>query len=205
MIMVISHYGLGMVKIALGERVIVFNPIGKEANREPVRFGADLALVSLHDAAYNGVSEVSRGERVPFVIDGPGEYEVEGIFVRGLAAGGAGGKINTIYLLVLDGLRLVHLGMPEKPDLSDSLVEALGAIDLLFLPISNGSWSSKAAAAVVTLVEPKVVVPVNFDSRSLPLFLKEMGEEKKDAIESWTLKRKDLAEKEGEVVIIKSF
>lgn len=203
--MVISHYGLGMVKIQLGERVIVFNPIGKGTEVEPVKFGADLALVSLGDAACNGVEQVSRGERVPFVIDGPGEYEVEGVFVQGFATPGPGGRINTCYLMVLDGIRLVHLGVMAAVDLPDALVESLGAIDILFLPIDTGLLEPKAAAKMVNLLEPKAVVPVNFGPAALATFLREMGEESGQPLESWTLKKKDLADEGTPVVVIKSF
>lgn len=208
--MVISHYGLGMVKITLGERVIVFSPIGKRADSpaggEPVKFGADLALVSLNDAAYNGVEQVTRGEKKPFVIDGPGEYEVEGNFIQGFATAGPGSRINTVYLLVLDGLRLVHLGALAETTVSDKLVEALGAIDILFLPVGQGDLlETKAAARIATLLEPRAVVPVNYNQKTLAAFLKEMGEEKSGAVESWAVKKKDLVEKEGEVMVVKSF
>lgn len=201
--MIINHYGLGMVKVALGERVIVFNPIGDKASREPVKFGADIALVSLQDSGYNGVRQVSRGERVPFLIDGPGEYEVDGNFIRGFTTVGPGGRINTAYLLVLDGVRLVHLGALAAPELKNEVVEALGAVDVLCLPLAN--LETKAASKLITLLKPQVVVPVDYDDKNLAAFLKDQGEEGNGARESWTFKKKDLAGKEGEVMLIKSF
>ncbi|MCC6290496.1 MBL fold metallo-hydrolase [Candidatus Nomurabacteria bacterium] len=202
--MVISHFGLGMVKVQLGDRVIVFNPIGKGADIEPTKFGADLALVSLRDSAYNGVEQVSRGDRVPFVIDSPGEYEIAGDFVQGFSTSGPSEKINVAYLLVLDGVRLAHLGALAKPELPDSVVETLGKIDVIFLPISDDLLGPKGANKLATLLEPRVVVPVNFDAKGLAAFLKDMGETV-EPIDSWTMKRKDLVDKEGEVVVIKSF
>ena len=203
--MVISHYGLGMVKIQQGDWIAVFNPIGTGSELEPVKFGADLALVSLQDSDYNGVNHVSRGERVPFLIDGAGEYEVEGNFIQGFSTLGPSGKINTVYLLVIDGVRLVHLGALAESTLSDKLVEALGTIDLLFLPVGGGLLDTKQAAKLATVLEAKVVVPVNFDQKSLPAFLKETGEEEVKSLETWTMKKKDLVDKAGDVVVIKSF
>lgn len=207
----IQHFGLGMVKVQLGERVIVFNPIGRgvtpPAGGEPTKFGADLALVSLRDTAYNGVEQVSRGDRVPFVIDGPGEYEIMGDFVRGFATAGPSEKINVVYLLVLDNTRLVHLGALAKPELANEIVEALGQIDILFVPVGDppvGELGPKGAAKLATLLEPRAVVPVNFDAKSLSAFLKEAGETVA-SVESWTVKKKDLSEKEGDVVVVKSF
>ncbi|MEK7650361.1 MAG: MBL fold metallo-hydrolase [Patescibacteria group bacterium] len=206
--MIISHYGLGMVKIQQGDWVVAFNPIGKGADQEVVKFGADLALVSLSDAGYAGVEQVSRADRVPFVIDGPGEYEVEGNLIRGFATIGPGQKINTVYLLQLEGARLVHLGALAEAELSNETVEALGTIDILFAPLAEpaeGGLGPKGAAKLATKLEPRVIVPVNFSSSSLALFLKEMGEEKLEAVESWTVKKKELSEKAGDVVVIKSF
>src|SRR3990167_6475574 len=100
--MIISHYGLGMVKIQQGETVVVFNPIGEvprgRGDLKTLKFGADIALVSLNDPGYNGVANAARGERVPLLVDGPGEYEVGGIFIKGFATG----KINTAYLVTLE-------------------------------------------------------------------------------------------------------
>ncbi len=207
--MIINHYGLGMVKVALGERVIVFNPIGDKASREPVKFGADIALVSLGDNGYNGVRHVSRGERVPFVIDGPGEYEVDGNFIKGFATAGpaaggqAGGRINTAYLLVLDGVRLVHLGALASAALPNEVVEALGAVDVLFLPLAN--LEAKAASKLLTLLKPRAVVPVDYDEKGLNAFLKDQGEEGNGVMEGWTFKKKDLSDKESQVMVVKSF
>lgn len=197
--MVISHYGLGMVKIQLGERVMVFNPNGHQA-----KFGADLALVSLHDADYNDVGAASRGERVPFVIEGPGEYEVDGVFIKGFQTTGPSGKINTAYLVVLDSVRLVHLGALAESTLPAATIEAMGTIDILFVPVAGGLLEPKAAAKIATTLEPRAIVPVNYESGSLAAFLKELGEEQVEPVASWSIKKKDLSDKEAQVVIIKS-
>jgi hypothetical protein len=108
--MVISYFGIGMVKVQLGDTVMVFNPIGHSKIHKPVKFGSDLALVSLLDPEWNGVENASRGERAPFIINGPGEYEVSGIFVKGLLSAGPARAVNTIYTVLFDDIRLVHLG-----------------------------------------------------------------------------------------------
>jgi L-ascorbate metabolism protein UlaG (beta-lactamase superfamily) len=205
--MVISHFGGGMVKIGQGDKIAVFNPIGESASFKPVRFGADLALVSLADPLYNGVGNVARGDRVPFAITGPGEYEIGGIFIKGYAAGGSDGRSNTVYSLILEGINLVHLGALAAEDLPPAVVEELGVIDILFVPAGNEKLiSAKAAGKLTTKLSPRVIVPVDYDSEeSLTKFLKEMGEEKAPRSESLQVKRKDLLDKEGEVMVIKSF
>lgn len=211
--MVISHYGAGMIKITQGETTLVFNPIGESAAFKPVKFGADLALVSLNDSRYNGAENAARGERVPFLVNGPGEYEVGGIFVKGFATEGPAGKINTVYSLVLEGTNLVHLGALANADLSAGqvglpakAVEELGTIDVLFVPVGNDFLPTKAAAKVATNLESRLVIPVDYESEvALKTFLKEFGAEKAETVESLSLKRKDILDKEGEVVVIKSF
>src|SRR3989344_6269327 len=140
--MVISHYGLGMVKVQQGETVLVFNPIDQVSKERPdlktLKFGADVALVSLNDPAYNGISNAARGDRVPFSATGPGEYEIGGVFVKGFDTAGPEAKINTAYSVGFEQLRLLHLGALTDPKLSDKLAEGVGAVDILFVPVGNG-------------------------------------------------------------------
>lgn len=198
--MIISYYGLGFVKIQAGDLVLVCNPTSRLPRRQVVKFGSQLVLVSLNDANYNEVNLVSRGEEKPFVIDGPGEYEVGGIFVRGFAATGG----NTLYLLLVDGVRLVHLGALSAPDLAAEIKEALGAIDVLFVPL-GGASDYKRAAQLARELESNLVVPIQYaDDKTLAAFLKEMGNSVKEPVESLTVKKKDLVDKAGEVVVIRS-
>lgn len=205
--MVISHYGAGMVKVAQGETTAVFNPIGESPDYKTVKFGADLALVSLDDKRYNGAENAARGERIPFVVNGPGEYEVGGIFIKGFGTAGPKGKINTAYSLVLEGTNLVHLGALSQEEIPAKIIEELGMIDVLFVPIGNNELlSPKAAAKLATNLGSRLVIPVDYDSEDkLKTFLKEFGTEKPAVLESLTFKRKDILEKEGEVVVIKSY
>lgn len=213
--MVISYYGAGMVKVVQGETTAVFNPIGEgglPAGRQ-VKFGADLALVSLNDKRYNGVANAARGERIPFVVNSPGEYEVDDIFIKGFGTAGPKEKINTVYSVVLEGVNLVHLGALAQEDLPTGqagipakVVEELGTIDILFVPIGNNDLlSPKAAAKLATNLSSRLVIPVDYDDESqLKAFLKEFGTDKPQTVESLTIKRKDILDKEGEVVVIKS-
>ncbi|MEA1929686.1 MAG: MBL fold metallo-hydrolase [Patescibacteria group bacterium] len=208
--MVINHYGLGMIKIQQGELAVAFNPIDEvpkgRNDIKVVNFGADIALVSLNQPGYNGAARVARGDRALFLVNSPGEYEVGGTFIRGLPTAGPEGQNNTIYLLTIDQIRLVHLGALVDPKLPDDVTEKLGSVDVLFVPVGNGSLlNPKQAAQVVATLAPELVVPVDYDAKTLPIFLKEMGAEKEQPNESLTLKRKDLIGGSTRVNIIKSF
>jgi L-ascorbate metabolism protein UlaG (beta-lactamase superfamily) len=125
--------------------------------------------------------------RDAYVINGPGEYEVAGVTVLGLATyhdndGGAQHGRNTVFLIDLDEVRVCHLGDLGHP-LSDASLEAIGNVDVLLVPVGGASGLDGAKAAeVVRQVEPRYVVPMHYSHPTIrkelgPVerFLKEMG------------------------------
>src|SRR5258708_39937170 len=80
--MVITYFGHEFFKIQLGDLTLAINPISKDSKLKGARFGADIALISTNDPDGNGVDQVAFGERQPFVIEGPGEYEVKNVFIK---------------------------------------------------------------------------------------------------------------------------
>src|ERR1700741_1139899 len=105
--MVISYLGGECFKVSQGDLTLAFNPPSKGSKLASAKFGADIALVSLDHDDFNGADNASFGERAPFVITGPGEYEVKGVAVRGWGTPSSyDGKstINTIYSVSLEGM-----------------------------------------------------------------------------------------------------
>ena len=113
--MIITYFGKQFFKIQQGEMVLAFNPVSKSSKTGiSVHFGADIALVTTNHPDYNGVDQLSHGEREPFVIQGPGDYEIREIFIKGvLSEVEIGGKkyMNYIYLFELDGINIAFLGV----------------------------------------------------------------------------------------------
>ncbi len=207
--MIITYFGRQFFKISQGEMVIAFNPVNKSSKSGiTAKFGADIALVTTNHPDYNGVEQLSHGERAPFVISGPGDYEVKEIFVKGAMTSAeiSGEKyINTVYSLVVDGTNLVFLGALGDAEISKEAREAVDNPDILFVPVGGGGvLDVKAAAKLASTLEPKMIIPMDYDAATLKAFLKEMGEEKAEAVDKLTLKRKDLDGKEGEVVVLKA-
>ncbi len=208
--MVITYCGMAFTKVQFGDTTLAFNPLGKNADISGPRFGADVALVSLKDPNFNGTDQLSYGDKVPFVVSGPGEYEIKGVYVKGIPSTGPKEKINTVYSVVLEGISLCHLGGLADPELPASAAEALGEIDVLFVPIWGGDTLSAAAAdKVIAALEPKIVIPLykgpkGGEKEALAQFFKELGEEAGAKVDKLTLKKKDLEGKEGEVVVIES-
>ncbi|OGI94945.1 hypothetical protein A2917_01945 [Candidatus Nomurabacteria bacterium RIFCSPLOWO2_01_FULL_42_17] len=207
--MIITYFGKQFFKVQQGETVLSFNPVSKSSKSGvSAHFGADIALVTTNHPDYNGIDQLSHGEREPFAVMGPGDYEIKEIFIKGVLSEAviAGKKyINTIYIFSVDNINVVFLGALSNPEISKEAQEAINSPDILFVPIGGGDMlDAKSAAKLASSFEPKLIIPMDYDEKSLKLFLKEMGEEKAEVVEKLTLKLKDLEGKEGEVVVLKS-
>ncbi len=204
--MVISYAGGQCFKVSQGDLTLSFNPPGKGSSLATAKFGADIALVSLNHKDFNGVENAAFGERQPFVIEGPGEYEVRSVAVRGFASPvnyGGVASINTIYSVALEGMHLCFLGALGSADLPATAKQELDDIDVLFLPVGGeGVMGHASAYKLAVQLEPKVIIPMHYDDKSLKAFLKEAGAEDTKPEEKLTIKKKDLEGKEVEVVVL---
>ncbi len=209
--MIISYNGVESFKIQFGDTAIALNPVSKESKFKAVKYGADIALVSLNDKDFNGVENATHGEREPFSITGPGEYEVKGIFVKGFPSVSTyGGKerLNTIYTIAIEGMNVCFLGALGLKELSEEVKEAFEDIDVLIVPIGGDGVLTPAEAQKIAVdIEPKIIIPMHYgevgDKNALKVFLKEADAEKAEVMDKLTLKKKDLEGKEGEVIVLK--
>ena len=216
--MIVTHHGNQCFKFQFGDTTIALNPISRDSVFEPVRFGANVCLVSINHEDFNGAGQMAFGDKQPFVISGPGEYEIRNIFIKGYpsvshygltAAGGAGERINTIYTFNLDGINVCFLGALDSKEIADDTLEAIDEVDMLFVPIGgNGVLSAEDAYKLAVKFEPKVIIPMGFDTTKtkdqLKIFLKEGGSEDIKPIDKLTVKRKDLEGKEGDIIVLSS-
>lgn len=206
--MVITYFGGQFVKLSLGDTVIAFNPFGKGSQFKQARFGAAIGIVSANHPDYNGVDQLSYGEKVPFVISGPGEYEVGGIHISGFPSKpfGADALMNTIYTLTLDGIRICFLGALSSGEISSETLEGIGEVDLVFVPVAGGEYVSPADANKVAVsMDAKLIIPTMTDGpkdKNLAVFLKEAGAESVAPVEKLTIKKKDIETFEGEVAVL---
>jgi L-ascorbate metabolism protein UlaG (beta-lactamase superfamily) len=205
--MVITYLGGECFKITQGDLTIALNPPSKDSSLKAPKFGSDIVLVSLNHEDFNGAEQMSFGDREPFVISGPGEYEVKGVSVRGFASeteyGGEKG-INTIYSIALEGMDLVFLGALGSNALPQAAKAELDEIDVLFLPVGGeGVLGHADAYRLAVQLEPKIVIPMHYTPETLKKFLREAGEDIVP-VDKLTLKRKDLEGKEDEIVVLQS-
>ena len=211
--MVITHHGGQCFKVTLGGLTVVFDPIAKGGSLPSVRFGADIVLVSRDHPDMNGVSEVTYGDKVPFSVGGPGEYERQGIVIQGFLSKSAYGlkkgateAVNTIYSVQIEDMTLVHLGALSDADSIKEAREGIDVVDVLFVPIGgDGVLSADDAYKLAMSFEPKMIIPMHWsgigESKALEAFLKKAGANG-EKVDKLTLKKKDLAGLEGSILVI---
>lgn len=211
--MVITHHGGQCFKVTFGDLTLAFDPIAKGATLPATRFGADIAFISRNHPDMNGVDEVTYGEKKPFVVSGPGEYERQGVVAEGFLSKSKYGlkkgeteAVNTIYAVHLEDMTLVHLGALVDPELSREARESIDEIDVLFVPVGGeGVLTASAAHELAVALEPKIIIPMHYsgigEPKALESFLKEAGN-RSEKVEKLTLKKKDLVGRDGSILVI---
>ena len=206
--MIISYQGAQSFRVQFGDTVLAFDPVSKKSKFKTGNFGADIALISLNNPDMNGIDQVNRGEKQAFITNGPGEYEIRGVFIKGLiSSSNYGGSkfINTIYTVNFENMNLCFLGALNSAEIPNETKAGIDGVDILFAPIGgNGTLNPAEAYKFAVSLEPSIIIPMNYDEKSLKAFLKEGGEEGVKAIEKLTVKKKDLEGKEGEVVVLEA-
>jgi L-ascorbate metabolism protein UlaG (beta-lactamase superfamily) len=212
--MVITHMGGQCFKVTFGDLTLAFDPISKGGSLPAVKFGADIALISRNHPDMNGVAEVTYGERAPFVVSGPGEYERAGVTVQGFLTKSKYGLakneesgVNTMYAVDLEGMNLVFLGALSDPVLPADAREAIDEIDILFVHVGGeGVLTPAAAHELAVSLEPHIIIPMHWSGmgqgKALEAFLKEEGGAS-ETVDKLTIKKKDAAQKDGAIIVIK--
>jgi len=195
--MIITYYGASCFKVQSGETVLAFNPPSKESEYKSPRFQSDIIFVSLDHKDFNGWENMAgKEDKEPFIINGPGEYEVSGIEITALPVG-----LNTIYTLSLEDISLCHLGaFDEKEEAGREIKEKIGEVDVLFIPISP--TDGQKAAKIAGQIEPKVVIPMHYKEANLKQFLKEFGNGDIQKLDKLTIKKKELIDKKNQAIVL---
>src|SRR5579859_8137184 len=130
---------------------------------------ADIVTISHHHPDHDNISNVTNIKKI---VDGPGEYEVAGVSIIGIQTfhddnkGADRGK-NTIYVIEMDGFRLLHLGdLGHKLD--EGQLKEIGTIDILFVPVDpTYNLNPKLAVEVVRQIGPSITIPMHFKNEEL--------------------------------------
>ncbi|MGH7622386.1 MAG: MBL fold metallo-hydrolase [Gemmatimonadaceae bacterium] len=182
--MELTWLGHGCVRIRAKEATVLTDPCDKSTGYSLGRPTADIVTVSIHDRGHDYVDGVAGSPRV---IDGPGEFEISGASIVGVTTyRGKEKQIesgrNIAFIIEVEDMRIGHLGAIGHVPTSDQ-VEEMSNVDVLLVPVGGGeSLDAAPAAETVSLIEPRLVIPIHFktDVEKMPLdpvdrFLKEMG------------------------------
>ena len=208
--MEITWLGHSCFRIRAKEATVVTDPCDKSTGYSLGRPTADLVTVSIDDPAHNHVSGVAGDPRV---IDGPGEFEIAGASLVGVTTyrdkeKSASAGRNIVYVIEVEDLRVCHLGSIGHVPTSDQ-VEEIGNVDILLVPVGGGdSLDAPPAAETVSLIEPKLVIPMHFKTDiektaldPIDRFLKEMGAKTTETHAKIAVTRSSLPE-ETQVLIL---
>ena len=182
--MEISWLGHSCFKIKGASATVVMDPYSPELGYSLGKIEADIVTVSHPHPGHSFTQGIAGNPRI---VHKPGEYEISGILIIGIATfhdnekGIARGK-NTIYVMDVDEISICHLGDLGHPLTPEQLGE-IDKVDVLLLPVGGISTiDATAAAEVVRQLEPSVVVPMHYktdaliwDLEPVDRFLKEMG------------------------------
>ncbi len=209
--MEITWYGQTCFRLnQRGMVAVVTDPYPPDVGLSLPRLRAGVVTLSHDDPDCRFTSGVRGPSKL---LDGPGEYEIGGVFISGTATfaddkRGALRGPNTVFTFEYDGLTVCHLGrLGHVP--AQSQVENLGAVNILLVPVGGGgSLSTARASEVISLFEPNIVVPMYYKIPGLKLklgtlgrFLKEMGLENVDSQEVLKVSRSSLSE-ETQVIVL---
>ncbi|MBP8251983.1 MAG: MBL fold metallo-hydrolase [Herpetosiphon sp.] len=166
----ITYYGHGCVRVKGREGIIVFDPYDRSIGMDVGKLTAHIVAVSHNEPDHNNVAGVKPIKDDLFVADGPGEYEVNNILIRGVRTfrndgSGKKGDFNTVYVVHIDDIAFCHLGDLGQT-LTGSQLDDIGNVDVLFAPIGDGSWVLKpdALSEVISEIEPRMVIPLYNDN-----------------------------------------
>ncbi len=212
---------------------IAIDPFGEGLGLRVPKVEADILLITHQHEDHSNVKAIKcaprqpskegggvgreSGRVSPFLIDGAGEYETRGIFIKGIPAfhdkseGKERGSV-ILYKVEAEGMKLCHLSDFGQKELTPEQLEELGEIDILMVPVgSEHSLGAKDASGVISQIEPRIVIPMHYKIPklkvkldSLEKFLKLMGAEDVKPEKKIKISLKDLPKEETKIVTLSS-
>jgi L-ascorbate metabolism protein UlaG (beta-lactamase superfamily) len=214
--MEITWYGHSCFKLTeRGLATVVTDPYDhRQVGYDALKLKADIVTVSHDTVGHNFVSSI-KGD--PHVIDGPGEFEIGGVFITGIQTNGHIKKDvtelrNTLYMFDFNGISVLHLGDLNRIP-TQTEVEDFGPINVALVPVGGGgALNAIKATEIISLLEPSIVIPMHYaipatgatqqKLDSLDKFIKEMGLSKVETVPSIKIPNAASLPEETKVVIL---
>jgi len=120
-------------------------------------------------------STPKEGRKAPedsIIFDWPGEFEVKGVSISSLPCKESD---NQVFYFEMDGIKICHLGKLHEA-LTEEMVQEVSETDILLIPLNESeTLSAKKAHEIIEEIEPRVVIPMDFEDADLAAFKKEMS------------------------------
>ncbi len=208
--MELQYYGGNCLKITTKKAVLAIDDNLKSLGSKPISKADNISLVTN--------PQLIKVEPTDFIIDSPGEYEMQDVVIKGIGVRShmdEAGKANAIIYTVTSGDTTVAIVGHIHPDLTDDELETIGLIDVLVVPVGGNGYTLDPLGAlqVIKKIEPKVIIPVHYDDKSLkyevpqqPLdeALKALGMEPFEKVDKFKLKPSELTDSARLIVLEKS-
>ncbi len=203
--MEVIYYGANCVKLQDSKKAIIVDDNLSKLGLKKVTTPQDIVVVT---------NKEEPKDKGVFLINGPGEYEISEVSIRGIAAKShvdQEGLGATMYSVKIDNFSIGILGHIDS-NLSDSQLEELGVIDVLIVPIGGHGYTLDAeeAVSIIRKVEPKVVIPTHYADGDIKYevpqadvaeFLKAAGISEPEYCDSFVLKEKEIGDKARTIIL----
>lgn len=162
--MELQYYGANCLRITTKNAQIVVDDNLSELGAKSITKENDIALLTS--------PQFDVPQKARFVADMPGEYEMSGVIVHGIAARShmdeEGKHSAVIYTIEADDVRAVVLGH-IYPELSEDQLEQIGMVDIAVVPVGGNGYTLDGTGAlkVIRQIEPKIVIPTHYGDKSL--------------------------------------
>lgn len=212
---------------AKGEHVtILIDPLDEEITGIKMpKVNADIVLYT--NDVYT--SQAAKKNNGAFLIDNPGEYEIRGVYIQGVASLPDEGKTpedsdkkgktkekksetgrfpGTIFAIEVEDIQLCSLGNLQQAELTEDQVSKIGNVDILMCPVGDG-LGAKEALKVMSQIEPSIAIPMNYHIPRAKMklagvdeFVKETGLGKIEPLDKLVIKKKDINSEESKIIAL---
>lgn len=150
--MTLNWYGEGCFRLESRGITVAIDPFESGLGLTAPRFAASVVLDTSAPIIKPYISQKLSDVKT---VGGPGEYEIQGIMIHGVAVGA-----TIAYTVRTEDITIAFLGGLTSPDIDASTLEILGDADIACVPVGGAPHlDAPTAAAFVKKLEPKIVIP----------------------------------------------
>ena len=205
--MELQYYGANCVRLSGRKFSIVVDDNLAKLGLKPATKAGDISLRTN--------AQVPAPKEALFSADMPGEYEISGVIIHGVAARAhmdeEGKMSSTIFTVEAEDVKVAvvdHI----YPDLSEDQLEQIGMVDVLIVPVGGNGYTLDATGAlsVIKKIEPKLVIPTHYADKAIKYevpqaeladALKNLGMEPIEAAAKYKIRPSELAESTKLVIL----